>query len=62
VGENEKYQVRGKKAIDEALDESIELEGGEEKSSWQGADAEIAKKRPESVLNSDYDFVTVLYQ
>lgn len=51
VGEDKKGQVRGKSAIDEAFDESLGLDGGRENSNWFGADTDITKARPRSILD-----------
>lgn len=63
VGEDGRGQIRGKKKISAALDASIRAEipptskrtlaEQRSRTSWAGADAEISKERPESVLNFD---------
>ena len=53
-GEKDEDQIRGKSAVEKALDESIMAEGGKsprEKTSWMGADREISETRPESLLD-----------
>lgn len=50
TGEDDEDQVRTKRAIEKALDRSVDAEGGEDETDWVGADADIAKKRPESIF------------
>ena len=56
VGEDEEDQVRSKSGIDRAIKRSVKREGGSDRSTWFGADAEIAKQRPQSVITSNSFF------
>jgi 2'-5' RNA ligase len=49
LGEDDKDQITDKSDIDDAIEDSLDAEGGSE-SSWAGTDAEIDEDRPESVL------------
>jgi hypothetical protein len=50
VGEDDEGQVDTKSGIDRAFDKSIAGDGGEEETTWAGADKTISKSRPESIL------------
>lgn len=45
VGEDDEDQTRDKEDIDDAIEESVDAEGGDE-STWSGVDAEINEDRP----------------
>jgi SPP1 gp7 family putative phage head morphogenesis protein len=51
VGEDRDEQTRGKQGIDAAIEESVELEGGDNKTKWAGADRDISQERPEALVN-----------
>lgn len=53
VGEDQEEQVKSHRAIERALERSVEAEGGKKKTRWAGADAEIEKVRPKSVFNQE---------
>jgi SPP1 gp7 family putative phage head morphogenesis protein len=52
VGERGRGQKKTKKKVTQAIDESVEAEGGDEESDWIGADLDIAAKRPKSILGN----------
>lgn len=51
VGEDQTDQVSDRTGIREAIRESVELSGGMDATTWEGADASISRSRPESILN-----------
>jgi SPP1 gp7 family putative phage head morphogenesis protein len=63
VGESTKWQKRSKNAIERSITRSIDLERPKtiersieqqrKRSSWQGADRRVAKKRPKSILDGE---------
>ncbi len=52
VGESEEDQIRSQKAVEGAIDESLDAEGRGDKTTWPGADTDVDKERPESVLSN----------
>jgi len=55
VGEeddNDNQQIRGKSAIERAIEDSLDAEGRGDKTTWPGADVSISKVRPEGIFNS----------
>lgn len=55
VGEDSKTQVATKGAIDEAVEQSVEADGGVDATSWVGADLAIPASRPQSIFNEESD-------
>lgn len=56
VGEDDKDQTRSKSDIGASIRESLESEGGSKGSKWEGADVELSRSRPESILNELIEF------
>jgi len=53
VGEDDDNQKDTKSSIADSLDESVEREGGNDRSAWTGADASISPNRPEPIVGND---------
>jgi SPP1 gp7 family putative phage head morphogenesis protein len=55
VGEEDdkdNQQIRGKSAIEQAIEDSLDAEGRGNKTTWPGADVSISKARPEGIFNA----------
>jgi DNA topoisomerase-1 len=51
VGEDSEDQIDTQSGIERAIRDSLEEEGGAEKSSWAGTEVEVDKARPQSIFN-----------